>query len=107
MNSIVNFPYNALGVARVDEHGIIHNHLYHDCKCGRIDDNNVLHNDVEKYSPVGRFNDKGEVFRGDTLCGYVEENGFVYNDKKIKVGRVNKDYLRSGAALLLIINELR
>lgn len=91
-STIVNFPYNSLGVARLDSDGVIHNHLYHQCPVGRIDTNNIIHNHPTNYFPVGR----------------VDDGGYVYDNKNVKVGRVEgEDYLKAGSAFLLLINNLR
>ena len=92
VNNIVNFPYNSLGVARVDSNGVVHNHLYHSCPVGRVDTDNIVHDDPVNYSPVGR----------------VDNQGYVYNNKNVKVGRVEgDDLLKTGSAFLLLIDKLR
>ncbi|MCC3866387.1 hypothetical protein K0040_19275 [Terrisporobacter petrolearius] len=91
-STIVNFPYNSLGVARLDSDGVIHNHLYHQCPVGRIDDSNIIHSHPTNYFPVGR----------------VDDNGYIYDNKNVKVGRVEgEEYLKAGSAFLLLINNLR
>ena len=92
VNNMVNFPYNSLGVARVDSNGVVHNHIYHQCPVGRVDSDGVVYNHPTNYSPVGR----------------VDKDGFVYNKQNIKVARVEgDDLLKSAGAYLLLIDNLR
>ena len=91
VNNMVNFPYNSLGVARVDSNGVVHNHIYHQCPVGRVDTNNIIHNDPINNSPVGRVDSDGVVYNHPTNyspVGRVDKDGFVYNKQNIKVARV-------------------
>lgn len=110
-STIVNFPYNSLGVARLDSDGVVHNHLCHQCPVGRIDTNNIIHNDPINNSPVGRIDDDGIIHSHPTSyfpVGRVDKNGYVYDNKNVKVGRVEgEEYLKAGSAFLLLINNLR
>lgn len=91
-STIVNFPYNSLGVARLDSDGVIHNHPINNSPIGRIDDNNIIHSHPTNYFPVGR----------------VDDNGYVYDNKNVKVGRVEgEECLKAGSAFLLLINNFR
>lgn len=93
MVEMVKFPYNNLGVARLDSDNIIHNHLYHQCPVGRVDNNGVVHKDLINESPVGR----------------VDSDGFVYlANKEDAIAKVKgSDYLSAGSAYLLLIHGNR
>ena len=111
VNNMVNFPYNSLGVARVDSNGVVHHHIYHQCPVGRVDTNNIIHNDPINNSPVGRVDSDGVVYNHPTNyspVGRVDKDGFVYNKQNIKVARVEgDDLLKSAGAYLLLIDNLR
>ena len=111
VNSIINYPYNSLGVARIDADGVVHNHMYHQCPVGRVDTNNIIHNDPVNNSPVGRVDDDGTIHNhpvNDYPVGRVDSDGYVYNSKNVKIGRVEgENYLQAGSAFLLLIDEIR
>ena len=110
-SAIVNFPYNSLGVARLDSSGVVHNHMYHECPVGRVDTNNIIHNDPVNNSPIGRVDANGIIHNhpiNHFPVGRVDKDGYVYDNKNAKVARVEgEDYLKAGSAFLLLINELR
>ncbi len=109
--TIVNFPYNSLGVARVDCDGIIHNHLYHNCPVGRIDTNNIIHSHPINNSPVGRVDLDRTIHNSlvnNSPIGRVNKQGYVYDNQNIAIGRVDgEDFLQSASAYLLLIKDLR
>ena len=107
-SNMINFPYNSLGVARMDEYGIIHNHLYHECPVGRVDTDNIIHNHHVNYSPIGRVDKDGIIHKhisDNYPIGRVDNNGFVYDNKNNPIARVEGDdiYKSGGGFLLLII----
>lgn len=73
-SNIVNFPYNSMGVARLDSNGVIHNHLYHECPIGRIDDNKIVHNHPTDNSLVGRIDGDNAMLAGSAYLLLIHNN---------------------------------
>ncbi|WP_122638345.1 hypothetical protein [Romboutsia sp. Marseille-P6047] len=109
VSTIVNFPYNYSGVARLDSCGIVHNHLYHECPVGKVC-SNIIYN--KNNFPIGRVDENGIVHNHITKnspIGKVDEDGYVYSgvSKQSLVGRIDGDNasLAGGAYLLLLHNN--
>lgn len=93
MGKIVNFPYNARAVARLDSDNIVHNHIYHNCPIGkvdnniiydndnnavgRVDENGIVHNHYMDYSPIGKVLENGFISRNNILVGRIEDRKSV------------------------------
>ena len=107
MGKIVNFPYNARAVARLDSDNIVHNHIYHNCPIGKVDNNIIYDNDN---NAVGRVDENGIVhnhYMDYSPIGKVLENGFISRNN-ILVGRIEgENALLSGAAYLLLVGGTR
>ena len=108
MGKIVNFPYNARAVARLDSDNIVHNHIYHECPVGKVGENNIIYN--KNNYPIGRVDKNGVIHDHPLLVspiGKVDENGFVYENGH-KIARMDGDnILASGGAYLLLIHKIR
>lgn len=109
-NTIVNFPYNFKGVARLDSDGVVHNHLYHECPVGKVD-KNVIYN--KNNFPIGRVDESGIVHNHLTKnspIGRVDKDGYIHNSPtgNSLVGRIDGgDALLAGSAYLLLIHNNR
>lgn len=109
-NTIVNFPYNSRGVARLDSNGVVHNHLYHECPVGRVD-NKTIYN--KNNFPIGRVDDNGVVHShptGNSPIGRVDDSGYIHNNptRDSLVGRIDGDNaLLAGSSYLLLIHGNR
>ncbi len=107
MSKIVNFPFNIRAVARIDEHNIVHNHLYHNCPIGKIDLNNMVY-DING-NIVGRVEKSGIVMSEEknSSIGEVSPDGFI-SQNGCFVGRIDGDNpIMGGAAYLLLIQGNR